>query len=114
MSFFLLQKTDYNSDIYKHLLEERKKIFEETIKEFMDIKEKEKGEFRARISIINLTNINIEEDLRNKRGYIVITSYPGGNSLIDNKESFNLDEGCVEKTFFLELKWPVKINLLNY
>ena len=22
MSFFLLQKTDYNSDIYKHLLEE--------------------------------------------------------------------------------------------
>jgi hypothetical protein len=91
------------------LFEERKYIFEETIKEFLDI-EKSGEMFVARISIKNLTNINFEQDLKNKRGYIDIISYPGGSSLIDIKHFFDFSED-INKTFTIfDLKWPV-INL---
>jgi hypothetical protein len=114
-NYYKKAELNYIIDIIKeehysnNLIEERKNIFEETIKEFLDI-EKSGGTFLAKISILNLTNINFEKDLKNKRGYINIISFPDYSNLIDANDAKHLFEFSkdINKTYIIkDLKWPV-------
>jgi len=100
-------------DSSHEVLDNKKKEFITKIKQFLDLKE-EKPSFLCRIYLLNVSNVTFDDSLNKENAFYWIKRYDSDTNFKQDKKFFDIEDGEINDTVSIPVKWPVKfISLLK-
>jgi len=105
---FVLDLAPKDGDLEK--LKKKKNEFKEKIQRFKDLQQ-EKPSFVCRVYLINLSNVTFDDSMQKENAFYWIKRWETDSNFKQDKKFFDLEDGEINDSVSMLLKWPVKIIL---
>lgn len=102
---FIVDLVPIDSDFI--VLEQRKKVFEERARKFLDLKE-EKPSFVCRVYLLNVSNVTFDDSMSKENAFYWIKRYSSDSNFKQDKKFFDIEDGEINDMITIPIKWPVK------
>lgn len=86
----------------------KKKEFGERVQRYSQLKE-EKPSFICRVYLLNISNVTFDDSLNKENAFFWIKRYASDSNFKQDKKFFDLEDGEINDTVTIPIKWPVKL-----